>query len=128
MAGENNQENPFDVLDLTPENISSISDEELDELRKAIHDIWQNRGSDENDEQAINASIIINNEYKLRDRELPDKDKLDEITEKFEKTEITGEEKKKEEKLKFIQEVKEVFERNLPEYELIIKLKEKEVN
>ena len=124
MSGEENQENPFDVLDLTPDNISSMSDAELDELRKAVHEIWQTRGSDENDDLAINASIIINNEYIRRERELPEKDKLDEVTEEFDKAAITGEEKK-EEKLKFIRELTEVFKRNLPEYTLIIKHKKK---
>ncbi len=120
-------ENPFEQLDLTPENISSVSDEELNQLREAVHEIWRIRGSSENDDEAINASIIINNEYKRRERELPNKDKLDEITKTKEKTAVTGEEKGKEEKLKFIRELTEVFERNLPEYELIIKPKKKEV-
>ncbi len=120
---ENQQGNPFDALDLTPDTLNTISDTELDELRQAVHEIWRTRESREDDQEAIGASIVINNEYITRKREMPNKDKLDEITEKFEKTAITGEDKKKEEKLKFIQELTEVFEKNLPEYELIIRLK-----
>jgi len=116
---------PFDALDLTPDTLNTISDEELDKLREAVHEIWRTQGSKEDDDSAIGASIVVNNEYKLRKRDLPNKDKLDEISEKFEKTAVTGEEEEMSPKEKFINELKELFARSLPEYDLIIKPKKK---
>jgi len=116
----------FDVIDFSPEHLNTISDAELDELRQAVHEIWRSRGSKEDDDEAIGASIVVNNEYKLRGRDLPNKDKLDEISEKFEKTAVTGEEEEMSPKEKFISELKELFARSLPEYDLIIKPKKKE--
>jgi len=124
ILGVENQEDPFDILDLTPDTLNTMSDEELDKLREAVHEIWRTQGSKEDDDSAIGANIVVNNEYKLRKRELPKRDKLDEISEKFEKSAITGEEKKKE-KEKFIRELMEVFAKSLPEYDLIIKPKKK---
>lgn len=113
------QDDPFDVLDLTPDNLNTISGAELDELREAVHEIWRSQGSKEDDDSAIGASIVINNEYKIRGRKLSG-DKLDEISETKQKTAITGKEETNP-KEKFISELKELFARNLPEYELIIK-------
>ena len=119
-----NQEDPFDVLDLTPDTLNTVSDAELDDLREAIQEIWRTQGSREDDDGAIGASIVVNNAYKLRKRKLPKKDKLDEIAERFEKTAITGEEEKVNPKEKFINELKELFAKSLPEYDLVIKKKE----
>ena len=129
MASTNNedQESPFDMLDLTPETLNTMADTELDQLRETIHEIWRTQGSKDDNDLAIAASIVINNQYMLRGRELPNKDKLDEISETKQKTAITGEDKKKKEKEKFIRELTEVFAKSLPEYDLIIKPKKKEV-
>lgn len=96
MASINSEDHldPFDMLDLTPETLNTMSDTELDQLRETVHEIWRTQGSKEDNDLAISASIVINNQYMLRKRELPKKDKLDEITEEFEKTAITGEDKK----------------------------------
>ncbi len=126
-------ENPFEQLDLTPDNLNTISDAELDEFRKAVHEIWRIRGSKEDDQEAIGASIVVNNEYISRKRELPNKDKLDEITEKFEKTAITGEEEtdreeREVEMARIVGEFKEFVLKCLPEYDLVLKAKNKKGN
>lgn len=123
IKGQEEEKSPFDPLDLTPDTLNTISDAELDELREAVHEIWRMRGSKEDDEEAIGASIVINNEYKLRKRELPKRDKLDEIAQRFEKAAVTGEEEVSP-KEKFISELKELFAKSLPEYDLVIKKKE----
>ncbi len=125
-------ENPFDALDLTPDTLNTMSDAELDELRQAVHEIWRTQGSKEDDDLAIAASIVFNNEYKLRGRELPNKDKLDEISEKFVKTAITGEEESSEaerdkEMARIVGEFKEFVLKCLPEYELVLKTKKHEL-
>ena len=76
IKGQEEEKSPYATLDFTPDTLNTMSDEELDTLREAVHEIWRMRGSKENDEEAIGASIVINNEYKLRKRELPKKDKL----------------------------------------------------
>ena len=119
----------YDALDLTPDTLNTMSDAERDELRQAGHEILRNQGSKEDDDLAIAASIVVNNEYKLRKRELPNKDKLDEISEKFEKTAITGEENRAKEKrevemARIVGEFKEFVLKCLPEYELVLKRKE----
>ncbi len=121
-------ENPYAALDLTPDTLNTMSDAELDELREAVHEIWRTQGSKEEDDAAIGACIVINNEYKLRKRELPNKDKLDEIADKFQKAAITGEEDERSvEMARIVGEFKEFVLKCLPEYELILKTKNKEV-
>lgn len=94
MTLANNDEHldPFDMLDLTPDTLNTMSDAELDELRETVHEIWRNQGSKDNDNLAISASIVINNQYMLRGRKLPNEDKLDKISETKQKTAITGQE------------------------------------
>ncbi len=119
----------LDILDLSPEHLNTISDQELDELREAVHEIWRSKGSKEDDDSAIGACIVVNAEYKLRGRDLPNKDKLDEISEEFQKTAITGvenlEDEREGEMARIVGEFKEFVLKCLPEYELVLKSKEK---
>lgn len=68
-----------------PGTITELSPDELDALRRKIHTVWKENGSEKNDEDAINRNIIVNNEFTRRGREIPDKDKLDKICQEWTK-------------------------------------------
>ncbi|GAI57983.1 unnamed protein product, partial [marine sediment metagenome] len=108
------EDESIEELDISPDEITSLGTDELLALRKKIHILWEERGSKDNDEAAVNANIIITNEFNRRQLKIPDKDKLDEISSKFKKKAITMEEraeaksKNEEEMLKFGKELKEL--------------------
>ncbi len=108
------EDESIEELDISPDEITTLGDDELETLRKKIHTLWKERGSKDNDESAINANIIINNEFRRRELKIPDKDKLDEISSKFRKEAVTMGERAKaqseqeEEMLKFGKELKEL--------------------
>lgn len=68
-----------------PGNITELSDDELDALRRKIHTVWKENGSVKDDENAINRNIIVNNEFTRRGREISDRDELDKICEEWTK-------------------------------------------
>jgi len=71
---------------LDPEDLSTMSDDDLLELRKIIHEDWKKRGSKKTDEGSIDLNLMINHEIERRGLKIPDQDKLDEVTKKFEHT------------------------------------------
>jgi len=68
-----------------PGMITELGDDELDALRRKIHTVWKENGSEKDDEDAINRNIIVNNEFIRRGREIPDQDELDKICEEWTK-------------------------------------------
>jgi len=68
-----------------PGMITELGDDELDALRRKIHTVWEEKGSEKDDEDAINRNIIVNNEFIRRGREIPDQDELDKICEEWTK-------------------------------------------
>lgn len=108
------EDESIEELDISPDEITSLGTDELIALRKKIHILWEERGSRDNDESSVNANIIITNEFKRRQLEIPNKDKLDEISSKFRKEAVTMEERaeakteREKEILKFASYLKEI--------------------
>lgn len=68
-----------------PGSITELSDDELEALRRKIHTVWEEKGSEKDDEDAINRNIIVNNELTRRGRDITNEDELDKICKEWTK-------------------------------------------
>lgn len=68
-----------------PGNITELSDDELEALRRKVHTVWETNGSEKDDESAINRNIIVNNEFTRRGRDISNEDELDKICKEWTK-------------------------------------------